>query len=102
MGRRKSQDRDGDLSARVELLWIAESGVLDAIPCPSCGERSVSVRFTRPADDVYRTWFVCSKCEFRLRAENSGRPKYYADDLVDEELQVYDRKVLSKKRLGKK
>ena len=89
MGRRKSQDRNGDLSASVKLLWIAESGVLDAIPCPSCGERSVSVRLTRPADDAYRTW-------------NSGRPKYYSDDLVDEGLQVYDRKVLSKMRLGKK
>jgi predicted RNA-binding Zn-ribbon protein involved in translation (DUF1610 family) len=96
------ENRSRDAEAGVGMLRILESGVLSGIACPSCGEGAVSVSFARPAEDVYRTWFVCEECGFRLRANNEGRPKYYSDELVDRGLQAYDREVLRKKRLGKK
>ena len=92
------EDRSRDAEARVELLRILESGVLSGISCPSCRERAVSVRFTRPAEDLYRTWFVCSKCGFRLRAQNSGRPVGFSEELVDRELQKYDVEIVRKMR----
>ena len=95
----KLRDSERELKAKVNLLWIADSGKLEGIECPECKEESISVRFTNPVDGVYRTWFVCSKCKFRLRAQNSVRPKYFSDELVDEDLQKYDVEVIRKKRL---
>lgn len=94
-----SQDSDRDLSSKINLLRIAASGVLDSIQCPNCKECSVSVRFTHPADNEYRTWFVCSNCDFRLRVHDSGRPSHYSETLVDEHLQAYDSEILRKRRL---
>ena len=47
------------------------------------------------AQDAYRTWFVCSKCPFRLRLQNSGRPTHFSEDRIDERLQAYDVNILS-------
>lgn len=94
------QEPNRNLLAGPNLIRIADSGVLDSIPCPKCGEFSVSVRFTHPADNEYRSWFLCSNCDFRLRVQNSGRPPYYSEELVDERLQTYDREVLRQKRIG--
>jgi len=27
---------------------------------------------------LYRTWFVCSQCNFEMRAQNVGRPPHYS------------------------
>ena len=69
-----------DLAGRVALLRAAAEGRLDGLPCPSCGRPCVSVWFTHPAEDLYRTWFVCSACGFEMRAQNAGRPPYYSEE----------------------
>ena len=94
----EAEDRSRHVEDRVELLRIADSGVLDGIRCPECGGGAVSVKFTRPAEEVYRTWFVCAGCGFRMRAQNAGRPRFFGEELVDRELEEYDRGVLRKKR----
>lgn len=71
-------------------------GNFDSLECPECHNWSVSVRFTHPRQDAYRTWFVCSKCPFRLRLQNSGRPTHFSEDRIDELLQAYDVDILTK------
>ena len=96
----KGRDSSRELAANVNLLRVADSGKLEAIECPECKESAVSVRFTHPAEGVYRTWFVCSRCEFRLRAQSSGRPANFAESLVDEKLQKCDIEMVRKMRRG--
>jgi hypothetical protein len=86
--------------AGVGLLRTLESGVLDSIECPRCHMHSVSVRFTRPSVDEYRTWFVCAECPFRLRVQNSERPRRYSADRLDEDLETFDSGILRQKRLS--
>ena len=57
-----------DLSARLALLQAANEGRLENLRCPQCGEAAVSVWFAHPAVNVYRTWFVCDRCSFEMRA----------------------------------
>jgi hypothetical protein len=73
-----SPSPDIDLSARLALLRAASEGKLDGLPCPQCGQPCVSVWFTHPAEELYRTWFLCSRCSFEMRAQNAGRPPHYS------------------------
>ncbi len=43
--------------AQIELIKQADLGQLDLLSCPKCGRNSVSVRFTHPKANEYRTWF---------------------------------------------
>ena len=73
-----SRLRPKELQDRIRLLEAAAEGTLEALPCPRCGQPSVSVWFTHPAPDLYRTWFVCDACDFKMRAQNTGRPAHYS------------------------
>jgi len=95
-----SRDPNSDVSARLALLRSVESGVLDSIPCPQCHSNSVSVWFTHPSLNEYRTWFVCSRCAFQMRVQNSERPAYFSADRVDARLEEYDSEILRKCRLA--
>lgn len=91
---------DQEFIAEIErLMWAAHVGALDSLECPKCHNQSVSVRFTHPREDVYRTWFVCSECSFEARAQNSDRPAHFSEMRVDERLQMYDADILSKRRI---
>jgi len=46
---------------------------------------SVSVWFTHPAEDVYRTWFLCSDCDFHTRAQLVDRPPCFLEGRVNDE-----------------
>jgi hypothetical protein len=39
------------------LAFAAERGQLEGLECPNCNQPKVSVWFTHPAPDEYRTWF---------------------------------------------
>jgi len=82
----------------VNLTCLAETGKLDGLPCPKCGVESVSVWFTQPTEDEYRTWFICEKCDFRTRAQNSERPLYFRPDRIDKELQIYDEGIVRERK----
>ena len=73
-----SLSQSHEVPARLALLEEANAGNLENLPCPRCKELRVSVWFTHPAKDEYRTWFTCSKCGFEMRAQNAGRPPHYS------------------------
>jgi hypothetical protein len=72
--------RIADIQARLLLVQAASEGKLDDLRCPTCERQTVSVFFTRPGANEYHTWFVCSKCEFSMRAQNSGKPEFYTQE----------------------
>ena len=92
------QSPKNEVELRLTLLQLLDSGQLETIRCPECGQDAVSVWFTRPTESDWRTWFVCAKCDFRMRAQNSEQPKYFSVDRVDAKLQEYDAEMLQKKR----
>ena len=91
---------NNELTVRIGLLRTLESGVLDLIECPQCHKHTVSVWFTRPQEDQYRTWFLCAECSFEMRVQNSERPEYFSADRVDERLEAYDADILGLRRLS--
>jgi hypothetical protein len=101
-GKGSSPSDSFDLSARVALLHSLESGVLDATECPRCHKNGISVWFTQPAENVYRTWFRCEECSFRMRAQNRGRPRLYSPARIDPELHAYDLELFAKSHLDPK
>jgi len=89
----------GEVTNRLRLLRDLEFGQLESLDCPDCNKQAVSVWFSHPRRDVYRTWFVCSNCSFRMRARNSRRPKFYSDERLSHESDVYDDRLLKLTRL---
>jgi hypothetical protein len=67
-----------ELTERLALLRAADEGRLEGLPCPQCGQAAVSVWFTHRAENDYWTWFVCSHCDFQMRAQG-GRPAHYSE-----------------------
>src|ERR1019366_3400012 len=61
--------RQAEIAARLPLIQAAADGSLDELRCPRCECQTVSVYFTRPAPEEYRTWFVCSACDFSMRTQ---------------------------------
>lgn len=72
--------RTSELKDQLRLLEAAAAGQLDGLSCPRCGKASVSVWFTQPVPNEYQTWFLCTKCDFEMRAQNSGRPAFYSEN----------------------
>jgi hypothetical protein len=58
----------------TRLLTQVASGVLDGLQCPECDQRSVSVCLTPHHANEYRSWFICTSCDFRSRAHNRTIP----------------------------
>jgi hypothetical protein len=72
--------RIADIQARLLLVQAASEGKLDDLRCPDCEQQTVSVFFTRPGPKEYHTWFACSKCDFSMRAQNSGKSEFYTQE----------------------
>jgi hypothetical protein len=85
---------DERLSLQVRLLSEAATGHLDNLECPSCRQAAVSVWFTHPAADMYRTWFICADCDFHTRAQNTERPTFFSEDRVSTDLEEQDLSLL--------
>ena len=75
-----SHRRLADVHARLLLIQAASEGKLDGLRCPRCECPCVSVFFTHPAEAEYHTWFVCQRCGFSMRAQNSGKPAGYSEE----------------------
>ncbi len=71
------QNSDSESRTCIEgyarLLTQVASGVLDGLQCPECDQRSVSVCFTPHHANEYRSWFICTSCDFRSRTHNRTR-----------------------------
>lgn len=100
MPQENSRRQGNDVAAMVGLLRTAEAGQLDSIECPQCQSLSVSVRFTHPRPDEYRTWFICTSCSFRMRSQNSKRPQHYSAAREDASLDALDTAILKRKRFA--
>lgn len=81
-----------DTKRRLALVQAAAAGTLTELTCPSCGRSTVNVRFTHPVPTEWRTWFVCSSCEFEMRAQNTGQPPHFSEALLDRALEERDRR----------
>jgi hypothetical protein len=88
-----------EVARKLVLLRALESGALDGIECPNCHQHTVSVWFTHPTDNEYRTWFICGECTFEMRAQNTSRPRFYTAERVNNRLDEYDREVRGLRRL---
>ena len=76
------------------LALAAERGQFENLECPSCHAEKVCVWFTNPAADFYRTWFICSNCEFHTRAQNAQRPCFFTEERRHQDLEDRDRAIL--------
>jgi transposase-like protein len=94
MAREHSKNHNNDLSTHLQLLQEAAVGRLENLECPSCKQATVSVWFSHPAADTYRTWFICAACDFHSRAQNTERPAFFSEDRVSTELEEHDLSIL--------
>lgn len=81
---------DDRIEIHLQLVKAAEQGRLNSLQCPLCNRPEVSVWFTLPAPDQYRTWFVCENCDFHTRAQSSNKPKYFTQTRVKPKLDELD------------
>ncbi len=86
--------RSEQLRAIVAAAWAAESGQLHGIPCPQCGQPTVSVWFTPPRRGVYFIWYVCTNCAFETRGQYSGPPSFFTEKRLRTEEEVMSRRNL--------
>lgn len=77
-------------SSQGRLLREAETGRLDNLECPKCLQATLSVWFTHPSGDAYRTWVICGNCDFRFRAQNAGRPIHFSENRRRKDLEEAD------------
>lgn len=87
-----------NVDKHVTMLWSLESGLFDSIECPNCAKREVSAWFTNPAENEFRTWFVCGACGLENRAINDGKPKMFRADRIHSELQKRDETIVKQRK----
>jgi hypothetical protein len=91
---------DGSVAGRsrslVKMASEAGDGRLEALKCPACDSDSVSVWFSNPTVNVFRTWFICTECKFESRAQNTARPGFYSEERRRHDLEERDRETSSK------
>jgi hypothetical protein len=94
LNREALRQKTMDWAAR--LGWAAEKSQLGNVRCPACHRLSVSVWFTHPAEDAYRTWFICTQCSFHSRALNLNMPPFFSEDRRRADLEEQDRSILER------
>lgn len=85
-----------DLELRLFLIRAADSGALESLECPGCGNSTVSVWFTHPRENEYRTWFVCSACQFTMRTHDLTRPRHFSEGRLSHALNERDKGILER------
>lgn len=85
----------------VRILNEVAAGKFDGLECPKCGHSSISCWFIHPAPDAYRTWLICTDCDFYTRVNhgNKHKPSFFFQDRVRPDLQRKDIAVLKQMRL---
>jgi predicted RNA-binding Zn-ribbon protein involved in translation (DUF1610 family) len=97
----QNQQSDSTVAERVRLMKEADAGKFEELECPKCGQAAVSVWFTHPAADEYRTWFICAGCGFHTRAHLSEKPANFSESRINTELQERDLLILKQARFKK-
>ena len=86
--------QDENINLHIDLLKAATQGHFDNLECPSCRETSVSVWFSHPQPDEYRTWFLSGNCCFHTRAQNTVKPAAFTEKRVNPALEERDFSIL--------
>lgn len=81
---------DGRVSPQLLLMMEVETGNLDDLLCPSCLRDAVWERFTQPPENGYRTWSVCTNCDFYFRVQNTAAPKFFSEERRRGDLESQD------------
>jgi hypothetical protein len=87
-------ERPAQVALLVELFKEADAGNLDNLECPKCRHPTVSVWFTKPEPEAYRTWLICTECDFWSHAINTDRPSSFSESRVRSDLQEKDAAIL--------
>jgi hypothetical protein len=85
-----------NLALHIKLANEAYAGHLDELECPGCRKPAVSVWFTNPAEDFYRTWFLCTACKFHTRAQNTEKPPFFSEGRRRADLEELDSDIIKK------
>ena len=93
--KRETKEAKVPLDRMIALLNDAAAGRFEQLACPKCHNATVSVWFTNPAKDEFRTWFLCSNCSFHTRAQNSVKPAHFCTYRVRADLEASDQSILS-------
>lgn len=85
----------------MRLLNGVTGGKFDGLECPKCRHSSVSAWFTHPGPEKYRTWLICTDCDFYTRVNHGyeHKPSFFSEDRVRPDLQDKDVAVLKQMRL---
>lgn len=84
------------VAGQVRLLNEVLTGHLDGLDCPNCHNSAVSVWFTHPSPDAYRTWFICGNCDFQARAQDANRPRFFGEDRLRPDLEAIDASIIER------
>jgi hypothetical protein len=87
---------DDRVRLRIALLEGAAKGRFEQLECPDCGRPTASVWFTNPASGEYRTWLLCSVCDFNAHVINEGKPAAFTEDRRRKDLEQRDRDILER------
>src|SRR5258708_1984547 len=75
-----SPTRKHEIQERIRLLEAVDSGKLDELICPQCGEAAVFAWFSRSPAGRYFTWCLLDSCDFEVRAQNTAEPRHYSKE----------------------
>jgi hypothetical protein len=89
------------LASQIELLKQIDSGNLDDLECPKCRHCTVSAWFTNPEPEAYRTWLICTDCDFWSHVINMVKPPSFSESRVRSDLQEKDAAILKSMRTRK-
>ena len=81
---------------RIALLEEAAKGRYEGLSCPVCSRPNASVWFTKPAPDEYRTWLLCTACDFHSHVIYAGKPEDFTEERRRRDLETRDREILEK------
>ena len=89
-----------EVALQIALLRAVDDGQLEGLICPKCKMPKMSVRFSNPMPSEYRTWFICQECGFKVRAQNSARPKSFSEERIDSDLELLDSSIQAKSKFN--
>jgi len=76
------------------LLERTVTDEFDSLECPQCHQPSLSIWFTPPRKDHYRTSFVCSQCQLEARDIDRQMAGNYWEERMNRRLHAYDAELL--------
>jgi hypothetical protein len=87
-------DEISRIQSLFQLARSADKGQQGNLECPECHKSTVSVWFSNPVPNEYRTWFICAECSFHTRAQCTDRPTFFSPERCRPDLEARDKAIL--------